>query len=106
MSLGIPVIAVLPLEGYERFFKGRSLAQYTALLRRCEPIQLIWKGHPEEAFLRAGKFIVENCDLLIAVWDGAAAKGLGGTADVVAFAKRKRRPIFHINPFTKSVLQI
>src|SRR5579859_3927759 len=73
LSLQIPVVAVLPIEGYERFFKGPALADYLKLLNQCELLQLTWAGNPERSFLEAGKFIVDACDLLFAVWDGDVA---------------------------------
>ena len=41
----------------------------------------------EEAFLAAGTSVVDNCEALIAVWDGKPARGLGGTADIVRYAR-------------------
>jgi hypothetical protein len=106
IRLGIPVVAVVPLEGYERFFEGVALANYRKLLDQCELIQLTWKGNPERAFFEAGKFIVDNSDWLFAVWDGAGAEGLGGTGDVVGYAQHKHRPVVHINPFAETVRRI
>lgn len=49
----------------------------------------------EEAFYAAGKAVVDACDWLIAVWDGEPARGLGGSADVVAYA-RNRGKVVHV----------
>lgn len=106
IEMGLSVTAVLPLEGYERFFQGEGLVEYRRLLSRCEVVQLDWKGDPERAFFEAGKYIVESCDVLIAVWDGAPAKGNGGTADVVAYAHDSGCRIRHINPLKRSVVTI
>ena len=54
----------------------------------------------QEAFVEAGKWIVANCDLLVAVWDGLPA---GGPADVVAFAAASNRLCIQINPVTRSI---
>jgi hypothetical protein len=51
----------------------------------------------KEAYFNAGKYIVDNCDVLIAIWNGEKAEGKGGTADVVAYAIHKHRPIIIIN---------
>ncbi len=102
ISLNIPVTAVIPLEGYERFFKGSVLTEYQALLKQCEVMQLAWEGESERAFFEAGKFIADQCDILFAVWDGEKAEGLGGTGDIVDYARQKRRPVFHIDPILKS----
>jgi hypothetical protein len=52
----------------------------------------------EEAFWAAGKRVVELSDEIFAVWDGRKAGGLGGTADVVAFARKKGVPVTIIWP--------
>jgi hypothetical protein len=103
IHLKIPVVAVLPLEGYERYFEGSDLADYRRLLAQSEVVQLGWNGDPERAFLEAGKFVVENCEVLFAIWDGEGAEGLGGTADIVAYASRLSRTIIHINPIAQRI---
>lgn len=97
----IPCVAVIPLEGYDRFFEADGLVNYRRLLRQCEVRQLGWKGNAEKSFYEAGKYIVMHCDVLFAVWDGEPAEGLGGTADIVTFAKGKAR-VRHINPIAMS----
>ena len=89
LTLGIHVVAVIPVDGYERFFDRNTLAKYRALLGRCEPLELHLSGDSEHAFLEAGKFIVGRCNLLMAVWDGEDAEGVGGTGDIVRFAERQ-----------------
>ena len=106
IDLHIPVVAVLPVEGYERYFKGRELANYQLLLEQCEVIQLTCKGDPEHAFFNAGKFVVDNTEMLFAIWDGQAAEGLGGTADIVSYALTHSRKIIHLNPITQEVIVI
>jgi hypothetical protein len=103
LSLGISVLAVLPLEGYDRFFQRQAHSNYLRLLAHCELVQLRWSGNSEHAFFEAGKYIVNHCDLLFAIWDGARAEGLGGTADVVQYAQMRTRPVLHINPITEVV---
>ena len=103
ISLGIPVTAVIPLEGYERFFKGSDLDVYRQLLDQCATIQLDWQGDSEHAFFEAGKFIVDQCEVLFAVWDGEKAEGFGGTGDIVDYARQQGRPITHIEPISKIV---
>jgi hypothetical protein len=104
LSLGIPVMAVIPMDGYERFFATEARAEYEAILKRCEVTNLKWTGDDYEGFFAAGKFIVENSDLLFAVWDGEPSRGLGGTADVVAFALSRSKRIVHVEPIARRVL--
>lgn len=106
LDLGIPVLAVIPVQGYERYFKGNALAKYRRLLCQSNVSQLNWSGDDERAFLEAGKHIVEKSDMLFAVWDGRQAEGRGGTGDVVLFAQRSAKPIVHINPIDRSIRRV
>lgn len=105
-ELRIPVLAVIPLSGYERYFKGNDLAKYRILLSQCEVMHLHSAGDDEQAFLEAGKKIVEKSDMMFAVWDGKRATGRGGTADIVIIAQKQSKPVLHINPIVQSVQQI
>jgi hypothetical protein len=103
LDLNIPVTAVLPMRSYERFLRGRDLVRYQALLPRCDQLVLDGVGRPNEAFLAAGKYIVDHCDLLFAVWDGLPAGAMGGTGDIVAYARQAGRRVVHFNPVTRTV---
>lgn len=48
------------------------------------------------AYMAVGEFTVRNCDLLLAIWNGDDARGLGGTGDVVAYARDRGVPVVHI----------
>jgi hypothetical protein len=37
--------------------------------------------------------MIERSDIVLAIWDGEEASGRGGTANVVAQARRKNRPV-------------
>ncbi|MBB5052779.1 hypothetical protein HNQ36_002753 [Afipia massiliensis] len=104
LSIGIPVMAVIPMDGYERFFAPEARKEYEDLVSQCEVKVLNWVGDERAGFFAAGKFIVDNSDLLFAVWDGEESKGLGGTANVVTFAVRASRQVVHFNPITKRVV--
>jgi hypothetical protein len=47
----------------------------------------------EDAYCAAGEAVVERSDVLLAVWDGRPAKGIGGTGEVVAAAGRSGVPV-------------
>jgi hypothetical protein len=42
------------------------------------------------AYALVGQLVLDQCDILLAIWDGKSAKGAGGTADVVREARRRR----------------
>lgn len=101
----IPYTAVIPCENYEKTFHNTSdIDSYKYLLQRSEStIHLEYSNPSEEAFLAAGYWIVNEVKILFAIWDGGVAKGLGGTGDVVDYAKRAGKKLVHINPETKTI---
>lgn len=51
---------------------------------------------PLDAYVMAGRAIVAQSDLLIAVWDGEVPRGRGGTGEVVELALSRGTPIVHV----------
>jgi len=99
---GARLEVVLPMsrDDYERDFqKGRSKAEFEALLDRAVHIeQLLPEGTRDETYERAGQYVVDHCDLLVALWDGRPAAGQGGTGDIVRYARERKRPLLWIYP--------
>jgi hypothetical protein len=66
-----------------RIDQDRSEARDQAELRR-------------ESYAKVGQYVVDHCDVLIAVWDGQPPRGQGGTAEIVAYAEEQNRPIIRV----------
>jgi hypothetical protein len=80
---------VLPFQSYETRLLASARSNFRILLAAAEAtITLSGAVSDEEAYLLAGRYVVDNCDELVAIWDGRPAKGLGGTADIVAYARQ------------------
>ncbi|GAA3456248.1 hypothetical protein GCM10018962_80820 [Dactylosporangium matsuzakiense] len=98
-ELGAPFHAVVPCAGYESTLSPPDALRYHELLAAAASTeQLPFPAPSEEAFMATGIRVVERCSLLIAVWDGRPAGGLGGTADVVHHAQTLGRPVHVIWP--------
>jgi hypothetical protein len=94
LDLGIPVTAVIPGMDYEAHLgDADTRAAYRRLLGSCTRVNLPVEATPEEAYFAAGRWIVDHADRLVAVWDGQPARGLGGTGDIVAYARRTGVPV-------------
>jgi hypothetical protein len=106
ISLGIPVVAVIPVRNYERFFTEIDRIEYEHLLQKSRVKDLGWTGEDQVGFFSAGRFIVDHTDLLFAVWDQQSSRGIGGTGDVVRYARNISRKIIHLNPITRRVRQL
>ena len=104
-SFQIPNIAIVPCEKYDETFSKDSDREnyYQYLASAKEAIKLDFPFPSEQAYYAAGKYVVDHSDVLFAVWNGKAAKGLGGTGDIVEFAKMKKKEIIHINPVTREI---
>jgi hypothetical protein len=91
---------IVPCLHYEESFNtSAERREYRALLPRAVTTdELGFPGPCEEAFLAAGRRVVELSELLIAVWDGRPARGKGGTADIVEYAKSLGRRLEVIWP--------
>lgn len=50
------------------------------------------------AYERAGRVVLSQCDILVAVWDGEPIRGRGGAAQIVAEAVLQGIPVIHIDP--------
>src|SRR5207245_1569229 len=103
---GGEVHAVVPFAGYEQTLEGQDLVMYRKLLGSATVEVLQTPGTEEDAYLAAGKRVVELSELMFAVWNSQPAKGKGGTADIVAYAIERRVPLVHMNPFARSVTRL
>ena len=103
LQLGCRLVSVLPFEGYEDLFEGDSRRMFRFLREASDVERLSLNMPDEQAFLEASRYIVDHCDVLVAVWDGEPAEGLGGTADVVSYARSRARQMFWIEPRTRKI---
>jgi hypothetical protein len=104
----IPYIAVIPSHKYETtFLHADELERYQELLQHAsEQVQLPFEKPSETAFYEAGKQIANLSDMLLAIWNGLPAKGLGGTGDIVEYALSIKKPVVHLDPITQTVRKI
>jgi hypothetical protein len=99
LSRGGRLHAVVPSAGYETTLDGDAAELYVRLLAAAsDTTQLAFPAPGEPAYEAAGQWIAEHSELLIAVWDGLPARGRGGTADTVAYARELDREVQVIWP--------
>jgi hypothetical protein len=104
LEQGFTLICPLPFarSEYEKDFQSNeSKNEFRTLLTRAEPSVLELDGERGEAQDRSyeavGRYVVRNCDILVAIWDGKPGHGLGGTADIVRFAVNHGPPVWWIH---------
>jgi hypothetical protein len=103
LDVGGTIHAVLPFADIERSFSPEDVPAYRKLVRQATVEVLNIRGTEEDAYLAAGKRVVDLSDIVLAVWNGQHARGKGGTADIVAYAIKRSVPVIHINPVDRSV---
>lgn len=94
LRCGMPMVAVLPFPPavYEGDFADEgSCRDFRDLLGSAEAtIELDGAVDARErAYDRAGLVMLDNIDLLVAVWDGGPGRGRGGTREVIEEAARR-----------------
>ena len=82
---------VLPCKGYEKtFYSVKDLEYFHSLLDRAATVETLNFTEPSaEAYLAAGYRVADLSELLLAIWDGQPARGTGGTADIVEYARSR-----------------
>jgi len=102
-ALGLAWHAILPLPKAE-FAKDFSPEEWSVVertLEHAEHVRVITEnGTREDAYLDCGMATVDGSDVLLAVWDGEPARGRGGTADVVSYARTLGKPLVLIDANT------
>lgn len=101
LDLGFSLNAVLPFarEDYRRDLNSNGeAARFDALVDSAASLLELpgVPGRELEAYVMAGRATVAHCDVLVAVWDGLAARGRGGTAEVVQLAITHGTPVIHL----------
>ncbi len=61
-------------------------APQVASLHCPGPVDMSDEAARAAAYLRAGRLMLDQCDLLLAVWDGQPERGEGGTAQIISHA--------------------
>lgn len=99
VKLGYELQAVLPFERneYEKDFPDP--AEYRRLRDQASAVFELdgCRAREGESYLAAGRVLVNQSDLLFAVWDGKDAQGTGGTGQLVREAFQRGIPIIKVN---------
>ena len=102
LSAGWQLDACLPFvrnEYANDFADGADRENYEQLLiRATSTFALNGERHEADAAYEAvGRVVLDQSDILLAIWDGDVGRGRGGTARVVAEAIGRHIPVIHID---------
>lgn len=98
---GSQLEVVLPLskDDYLQDFKSpASKTEFEEFLSRARQVEELPPTNTRnEAYEQVGHYVVDNCDVLIALWNGKGAVGQGGTAEIVEYARGGKCPLFWVH---------
>jgi hypothetical protein len=99
-AIGLSWHAILPLPRAE-FARDFPAAEWPAVeetLATADHLRIISEnGDRDDSYLDCGIETVNGADVLLAIWDGDSARGKGGTAEVVQYAKSIGKPVLIID---------
>ncbi len=105
-ALKIPWKALLPFSPseFKTDFNESQWAHASDLLKGAVETEISGSAEARTAaYLRCGLRTVDEADVVIAIWNGLPARGMGGTADVVRYARQEKKPLVLIHPETLEV---
>lgn len=85
----------IPCKNHSSNWFGESVKQYNSIIDSADSVKLVTDTHYTPSCMQLrNEYMVNRCDILIAVWD----KSAGGTANCVRYAQEIGKPIVFINP--------
>jgi len=113
-NISSSLISVLPLpkDDYMQDFKTPSSKEiFEKFLQSAEKTIVLNlddtnetpKEHRRAAYEQVGQYIVHNCDILIAIWNGKKAAGRGGTEEIFRYAETNGRTCAWIHSETGAI---
>ena len=82
-------------ERYEEDFDEASKEEFLDFWVKSESVFAV-KRVSANGYVDVGRYIVDESDILLALWDGTFTGKLGGTGEVVEYARTMKKEIVHI----------
>lgn len=90
----IKLEAAIPCEDQPALWGFRDRKRYYEIAKRCDVSTVLQKKYTDGCMQKRNRYMVENSDIVIAVWDGSS----GGTESTVRYAEKLGRKILPIRP--------
>ena len=104
LNLPIRIFLPVPKEKFREDFDELSWERAESVFKKALSVEVTGAGEKlTERYYECGIETVQQSQLLLALWDGEPSQGLGGTADMVHFAKEQERPVIWIHSVTCAV---
>ncbi len=94
----IEIVAAVPFKGHENSWTDEQKKRYRTLLENCDEVLVLSERYKKDAFLARDRYLVENADVILAVYDTMKPKS--GTGYTVRYAMGQDKPIIILDPKT------
>jgi uncharacterized phage-like protein YoqJ len=110
VNRGIPLLAYIPFQAQASLWNASDQKRYNELLSYAYETHIsgeLRKGAPKyevsALLMKRNRDMVDACDLVLAVWNGATD---GGTYACLQYAKEQKKRIIVFNPQTSKVVTL
>jgi hypothetical protein len=106
IELGMPIRILLPApkEQFREDFDAPTWSRAESVMQRAISVEVIGYGQTkEERYYECGAETVQQSEILLALWDGKASQGMGGTEEIFTYAKNQARPVVWIHSVTGEI---
>lgn len=90
----ITLEAAIPCEEQALKWRKKDRDRYFSLVEQCDKETLLSHHYTAECMMKRNKYMIDNSDVIIAVWDGTPS----GTGKTVAYAKSQGKMLVIISP--------
>lgn len=93
----IPLLAAIPFKGQELKWDHECQKQYHHILKdeNTQITHVSEGGYSVESLLKRDRYVVDQCQILVAIFTGEWNTGTGHT---IKYAQKMNKPIIYINP--------
>ena len=102
MKIKYQAILPLDLDIYQLDFDHIDRIDLYDFVNHAETAKVISKEGDHNVYYHASKYIVDNCDILIALWNGEKQELEGGTYHTINQVLEQNKKVFHIITRRKS----
>lgn len=94
-TLGIPVTAAVPYDGFHLDWEPEDQAQWLTLLIRATVVYVSEPGYQVYKLHKRNEWVVDQSERLLGFWDG---KETGGTYSTIQYALKKGKKVVNLYP--------
>ncbi len=98
----IKLHCILPCIGQEKSWSDEAKATYFSIIKQADSRVYVSRRYYRDCMLDRNRFMVDNSNLLFAVYGGVSRSG---TASTINYARSQKREILILDPLTNNLIE-